>query len=68
MSLPLEGLKSSEFGVRRFINNEPRNRHTALDIAAVVGTKIMSPLSGKVLLVGNFYYRGKTVFWIMEEE
>ena len=26
MSLPLEGLKSSEFGVRRFINNEPRNR------------------------------------------
>jgi murein DD-endopeptidase MepM/ murein hydrolase activator NlpD len=22
----------------------------------------MSPLSGKVLLVGNFYYRGKTVF------
>lgn len=62
MSLPLEGLKSSEFGVKRFINNEPRNRHTALDIAAVVGTKIMSPLSGKVLLVGNFYYRGKTVF------
>jgi len=62
MSLPLEGLKSSEFGVRRFINNEPRNRHTALDIAAVVGTKIMSPLSGKVLLVGDFYYRGKTVF------
>ena len=62
MSLPVEGLKSSEFGVRRFINNEPRNRHTGLDIAAKVGTEIISPLSGKVLLVGNFYYRGKTVF------
>ena len=62
MSLPVEGLKSSEFGVRRFINNEPRNRHTGLDIAAKVGTEIISPLSGKVLLVGDFYYRGKTVF------
>ena len=62
MSLPVEGLKSSEFGVRRFINNEPRNSHTGLDIAAKVGTEIISPLSGKVLLVGDFYYRGKTVF------
>ena len=62
MSLPVEGLKSSEFGVRRFINSEPRNRHTGLDIAAKVGTEVISPLSGKVLLVGDFYYRGKTVF------
>ena len=62
MSVPVKGLKSSEFGVKRFINNEPNNRHTGLDIAAVVGTEVISPLSGKVLLVGNFYYRGKTVF------
>ena len=62
MSLPVEGLKSSEFGVRRFINSEPRNRHTGLDIAAKVGTEVISPLSGKVLLVGDFYYRGKTIF------
>ena len=62
MSLPIEGIKSSEFGVKRFINNEPRNRHTGLDIAASVGTQVISPLSGKVILVGDFYYRGKTVF------
>ena len=62
MPLPVEGLKSSEFGVRRFINSEPRNRHTGLDIAAKVGTEVISPLSGKVLLVGDFYYRGKTIF------
>ena len=32
------------------------------DIAAKVGTEVISPLSGKVLLVGDFYYRGKTIF------
>ena len=60
--LPTQGIKSSEFGVKRFINNQPRNRHTGLDLAAPIGTEIISPLSGKVILVGNFYYRGKTVF------
>ena len=62
MSKPIEGLKSSEFGVRRFINNQPRNRHTGLDLAAPSGTEIRAPLSGKVVLIGNFYYRGNTVF------
>ena len=62
MLLPTQGIKSSEFGVKRFINNQPRNRHTGLDLAAPIGTEIISPLSGKVILVGNFYYRGKTVF------
>jgi len=62
MPLPTQGIKSSEFGVKRFINNQPRNRHTGLDLAASIGTEIISPLSGKVILVGNFYYRGKTVF------
>ena len=62
MPAPTQGIKSSEFGVKRFINGQPRNRHTGLDLAASIGTKIISPLSGKVILVGNFYYRGKTVF------
>ena len=62
MPAPTQGIKSSEFGVKRFINNQPRNRHTGLDLAAPIGTEIISPLSGKVILVGNFYYRGKTVF------
>lgn len=61
MPLPVEGIRSSEFGVKRYINNKPRNRHSGLDIAAPIGTNIYAPLSGKVLLVGEFYYRGKTV-------
>lgn len=62
MSPPTLGVKSSEFGVKRFINDQPRNRHTGLDIAAPIGTEITSPLSGRVVLVGDFFYRGKTVF------
>ena len=62
MPLPVEGLKSSEFGVKRFINNGSKNRHTGLDIASPIGTQIMAPLSGKVILTGDFYYRGKTIF------
>lgn len=62
MTPPTLGVKSSEFGVKRFINDQPRNRHTGLDIAAPIGTEITSPLSGRVVLVGDFFYRGKTVF------
>ena len=35
MSLPLIGITSSEFGVRRFINGQPRNRHIGLDLSLI---------------------------------
>tara|TARA_B100002051_G_C16725371_1_gene634972 strand:- start:1523 stop:2371 length:849 start_codon:yes stop_codon:yes gene_type:complete len=57
-----EGIMSSEYGVRRFINNKPRNRHKGLDIAAPKGTVIHSPLLGKVIFTGNFYYRGNIIY------
>ena len=62
MLKPVEGIISSEFGVRRFINDEPRNRHIGLDIAAEEGTPLFSPLEGKVILIGNFFYKGNVVY------
>ena len=62
MLKPVEGIISSEFGVRRFINGEPRNRHIGLDIAAEEGTPLFSPLEGKVILIGNFFYKGNVVY------
>lgn len=63
MNFPIkEGIISSEYGVKRFINNKPRNRHKGMDIAAPKGTSILTPLDGKVILSGNFYYRGNIVF------
>ena len=57
-----QGIMSSEYGVRRFINNKPRNRHKGMDIASPKGTVIQSPLLGKVIFAGNFYYKGNIVY------
>lgn len=60
--LPLEGRVSSLFGHRRFFNGQSRNPHSGLDIAAPTGTPVMAPSSGRVILVDDLYYNGKTVF------
>jgi murein DD-endopeptidase MepM/ murein hydrolase activator NlpD len=62
MGLPLKGITSSEFGVRRFINGQPRNRHIGLDIAAAEGTPVKAPMKGKVILSGNFFYKGNVIY------
>ena len=62
MKMPTKGIESSEFGVRRFINGTPRNRHTGLDIAAPEGTDVYAPLDGTVLLSEEFFYRGNIVY------
>jgi|TARA_B100001146_G_C16160089_1_gene425244 murein DD-endopeptidase MepM/ murein hydrolase activator NlpD len=62
MTMPTLGIESSEFGVRRFINGTPRNRHTGLDIAAPEGTNVYAPLDGLILLSEEFFYRGNIVY------
>ncbi len=62
MVMPTSGIESSEFGVRRFINGNPRNRHTGLDIAAPEGTNVYAPLDGLVLFSEEFFYRGNIVY------
>lgn len=55
---PVDGLISSRYGKKRYINELPRSPHLALDIAAPTGTKIISPEFGKVILIGDFFYSG----------
>tara|TARA_Y200000002_G_scaffold382748_1_gene401090 strand:+ start:2383 stop:3165 length:783 start_codon:yes stop_codon:yes gene_type:complete len=57
-SNPVEGIISSRYGKKRFINESPRSPHLALDIAAPEGTKVIAPEEGKVILVGDFFYSG----------
>lgn len=52
---------SGKFGVRRFINEQPRNPHSGLDLAAPEGTPIESAAAGKVVELGDYYFNGKSV-------
>ena len=58
---PVDGIVSSRYGKRRFINDLPRSPHLALDIAALSGTKIVAPAKGKIILIGDFFYSGNYI-------
>lgn len=59
---PVDGPLSSPFGLRRFFNGEERNPHSGLDFAVPTGTPVKAPAAGRVILTGDYFFNGKTVF------
>ena len=61
MILPVKGPISGPFGKRRFFNDQPRRPHSGTDIAASTGTPIKAAATGRVTLVGDFFFNGRLV-------
>ena len=61
LAAPVDGPRSSSFGLRRFFNDQPRAPHKGMDIAASAGTVIAAPGRGVVTATGDYFFNGKTV-------
>jgi len=60
-NMPVDGVISSPFGARRFVNGQPRSPHSGVDIATAEGTPIAAPLAGRVLLAKAMFLNGNAV-------
>lgn len=60
--MPAEGRISGVYGSQRILNGEPKRPHYGLDVANKVGTKVIAPADGVVLLTHeDMFYSGGTL-------
>lgn len=58
---PLEGDVIGVFGTRSVINGQPRSPHSGVDLRGSEGTPVHSIQNGKVVLIADHFFSGKSV-------
>jgi murein DD-endopeptidase MepM/ murein hydrolase activator NlpD len=59
---PVDGRVTSVYGLRRYLNKKPKNPHRGMDFSAPTGTPVKCVADGTVILEGNHYYAGNSVY------
>ena len=59
---PVPGVVTSSYGFRRVYNGVPRSPHAGTDFRAPTGTSVRAPFAGSVVLTGDHYYAGKSIY------
>jgi murein DD-endopeptidase MepM/ murein hydrolase activator NlpD len=58
---PVSGSITSPFGFRRIVNGIARAPHTGTDLRAALGTEVAAANHGRVALLGDFFFGGKSL-------
>lgn len=62
-SLPVvDGKPGNSFGMRRIFNGQARKPHSGMDISADSGAPVLSPAPGTVIMTGDYFFTGNSVF------
>nr|WP_287410887.1 M23 family metallopeptidase [Pseudodesulfovibrio sp.] len=59
---PVDGEISSTYGLRRILNGKSKNPHRGQDMRSPMGNPVKSVADGVVVLVGDHYYAGNSVY------
>ena len=62
LDLPATGRLSARFGQRRVLNGIESAPHAGLDVAIGSGTPVRAAAAGHVIVTGDYFYAGQSVF------
>jgi len=62
LTRPVNGAITSQYGLKRIYNGNPGSPHRGVDFRAAMGTPVHCVASGVVILVGDHYFGGKSIY------